>query len=646
MGAVLLAGTGMAVLPALAQDSTAPALTPPAAAVGAQAPSPVSTSKPDAAGESAVPVAEIIVRINDQIISKQDLERQQQQLADEAKEENLSQADVDKAKVSLLSDLIDKQLLLSRGKELGISGDDELIRRLDEIRKQNHMDSMEDLEKAARSQGVSFEDFKANIRNGIITRQVVQDEVGKTIHMTSAEAAAYYQSHKEQYTLPESVHLSEILIPAGASDAELAASKARAEKIAADLNKGSSFADLAKSVSTGPTASQGGDLGVFKRGQLAKELEDATFSLKQGEITPPIRTRQGYVILKIMEHTPEGLQPYKDVQEQVQQQAYVERMQPALRAYLTKLREESFIDIKPGYVDVNASPNESKPVFSAYTPPQKKSKRVKATKRRFRDRSVMGNQRAAVAPKPEDADDITRAAAKKTPAGGPTTVASAAYAKTAAQEAANPAPAPAAEAAAAAPAATPVAAKRNTAGKSKSTKTVKVRYGQGQKVAQLPPDAKAPETGPAADATAGLGTPSDASVEAKLTPESQQILGTADAAPEKKSRMQQKESVSRKQKKAAIVAAKKRDAPAPPGADEVAAQAVNSAPLGLNGNTAAKQKAARDASAEKQRIQDKKTQTVAAQAPNPGTPGSTTTAATPASTTAPQKKRHKLLGIL
>jgi peptidyl-prolyl cis-trans isomerase SurA len=165
-------------------------------------------------------------------------------------------------------------------------------------------------------------------------------------------------------------------------------------------------------------------------------------------------------------------------------------------------------------------------------------------------------------------------------------------------------------------------------------------------VAQLPPDAKAPETGPAADATAGLGTPSDASVEAKLTPESQQILGTADAAPEKKSRMQQKESVSRKQKKAAIVAAKKRDAPAPPGADEVAAQAVNSAPLGLNGNTAAKQKAARDASAEKQRIQDKKTQTVAAQAPNPGTPGSTTTAATPASTTAPQKKRHKLLGIL
>ena len=120
----------------------------------------------------------------------------------------------------------------------------------------------------------------------------------------------------------------------------------------------------------------------FKRGQLAKELEDKTFALQDGQITQPIRTRQGYVILKVITHTPEGLQPYKDVEEQVQQQVYVQRMQPALRAYLTKLREEAFIDVKPGYTDANASPNESRPVFSAYTPPQKKSKKVKPNKER------------------------------------------------------------------------------------------------------------------------------------------------------------------------------------------------------------------------------------------------------------------------
>ncbi len=82
-------------------------------------------------------------------------------------------------KADLLRDLIDQQLLLSKGKELGITGETELIKRLDEIRKQNHLDSLEDLEKAAQQQGVSYEDFKANIRNSIITQQVVRDEVGR-----------------------------------------------------------------------------------------------------------------------------------------------------------------------------------------------------------------------------------------------------------------------------------------------------------------------------------------------------------------------------------------------------------------------------------------------------------------------------------
>jgi peptidyl-prolyl cis-trans isomerase SurA len=660
LSAVLLAGAAATVFPMQAQTAPAavpssgpfapPASTP--AAPAAQAPAAQTAApaaKPDAAGETAAyPVAEIIVRINDQIISKQDLERQTAQLMEQAKEENWTPEEIEKRKAGLLSDLIDQQLLLSRGKELGVSGDDELIRQLDETRKQNHMDSMEDLEKAVRQQGLSFEDFKANIRNGIITRQVIREEVGKSIHMTTAEAQAYYQAHKDQFTQPESVHLSEILLPSGTTDAELAAAKERAEKIAADLSKGSSFGDMAKSVSTGPTASQGGDLGVFKRGQLAKELEDSTFSLKVGEITQPIRTRQGYVILKVTGRTAEGLQPYKDVEEQVQQEAYVERMQPALRTYLTKLREESDIDIKKGYTDINASPNESKPVFSAYTPPQKKSKKVKANKQRYRDKSVMGNQRAAAAPKPPDADDLVNSAAKKTAPGGPTTVASTAYNKTAEEQAANPPPPPAPEVAEA-----DVPAKKKAA-KAKSTKPIKVRYGQGEKAAQLPPDPHAAADQPVGDpsianeraaAVADGTAAADANVESRLTPESQEILGTADAAPQKKTRMQQAATVSRTKKKAAVVATKKRNAPAPPGPDEVAAQAVNSAPLGLNGNTAAKTKATNQ-TGEKQRLQEKKTEAAAADKPNPGTPGADSVATTPTPAAAPAKKRHKLLGIL
>ena len=149
----------------------------------------------------------------------------------------------------------------------------------------------------------------------------------------------------------------------------------------AQLKGGADFAATAKSSSSGPTAQQGGDLGSFGRGKLAKELETTTFALNAGQYTEPIRTKQGFVILKVTEHPRAGTASFQEVQGQVEEAAYMEKMQPALRAYLTKLREEAFIDIKPGYVDSGASPNQTKPVYSAYTPPAPKKKKKAATLR-------------------------------------------------------------------------------------------------------------------------------------------------------------------------------------------------------------------------------------------------------------------------
>ncbi len=115
----------------------------------------------------------------------------------------------------LLRNLIDQQLWLSKGKELGITGETELVKRLDEIRKQYNLETIEDLEKAAKEQGVSFEDFKANIRNQIITQEVMRQEVGEHIQMTPGEVERYYEEHKQDYAQPESVRLSEILISTG-----------------------------------------------------------------------------------------------------------------------------------------------------------------------------------------------------------------------------------------------------------------------------------------------------------------------------------------------------------------------------------------------------------------------------------------------
>src|SRR5208283_4993857 len=98
---------------------------------------------------------------------------------------------------------------------------------------------------------------------------------------------------------------------------------------------------------------------------LSKDLEDKVFTLKTGEITDVIRTKQGYVILQVTEHQMAGIPTMKEVEPKIQDALYMQKLQPALRAYLTMLREQAFIDVKAGYVDTGASANQTKPVETA-----------------------------------------------------------------------------------------------------------------------------------------------------------------------------------------------------------------------------------------------------------------------------------------
>jgi peptidyl-prolyl cis-trans isomerase SurA len=317
-------------------------------------------------------VEEIIARINNQIVTRTEYLRSKDQLKQEAQQQDPGNADkiVAEKDKDVLRDLIDQQLLLEKGKDLGITADTEVIKRLDEMRKEMKLESMEELEKAAAGQGVSFEDFKQNLKNQIITQQVISKEVGSRMSIGKEELQQFYDEHKSQMEQPEEIRLSELLIStekkgkdASADEAQqLAAAQAKADDVLAQIRKGAAFDGLAKKNSDGPTAAQGGDLGYFKRGTLAKELEDKTFAMKPGEVSDVIRTKQGFVVLKVTEHQQAGVPPLSQIEPRVQDAIYMQKLQPALRAYLQKLREEAYIDIKPGYVDTGASPNQTKPV--------------------------------------------------------------------------------------------------------------------------------------------------------------------------------------------------------------------------------------------------------------------------------------------
>ena len=391
--AVLLFSAVLCAVPAAAQSQAAPAGSPYGGAV----------------------VEQIVARVNDRIITQTDYDRALQELNAEGQQRGESMQQMADSRRHLLRDMIDQQLWLSKGKELGITGDTELIKRLDDIRKEYHLASLEDLQKAAEAQGVSYADFKQNIRNQIIIQNVMRQEVGSRIQITRGEAERYYAQHKEDYQQPETVRLSEILISTGApgangepDPAKVAEAKVKAEDIEARLSAGGDFAELARRFSNGQTAASGGELGQFHHGDLAKVLEDKTFNLKSGQWTAPILTRQGWIILKVVQHIPAGPRPFNQVEDQVDQSLYMSLMAPAIRAYLTKMREEAYIDIKPGYEDSGASPNETKPIFSAYVPPTPK-KRRKVERIRYRENTRgfrMKHEKKAKAEKPGKKEKI------------------------------------------------------------------------------------------------------------------------------------------------------------------------------------------------------------------------------------------------
>jgi peptidyl-prolyl cis-trans isomerase SurA len=324
-------------------------------------------------------IEEIVARVNNSIVTRSDLEKNKEQTVNELKQQPDGESKIPNAEKNALRDLIDQQLLVQKASDLGLSADTEVIKQLDEMRKKSNLDTIEDLEKEAAKQGINWEEFKQNLKNNVLTQMVISREVGSNIHTTSEEVKKFYEEHKQELNQPERVRLSEILVSTSKKDAEgkeapmtdqeIAAAQAKANQLLEQVKKGAKFDELARKNSDGPTAADGGDLGYFERNQLAKELEAKTFAMKAGDVTEVTRTKQGFEILKVTEHNQAGVPPLKEVEPRVEEAIYLQKMQPKLREYLTKLREEAYIDIKQGYVDTGASPNQTKPIVTAANTP-------------------------------------------------------------------------------------------------------------------------------------------------------------------------------------------------------------------------------------------------------------------------------------
>jgi len=360
-----------AALPLAAQDkpqgsppkpSAGPTLEKPGmAAPDAKSEKPAKPAAPKAANpDSGKTVEEIIARVNNEIITRSEYDKARQTAEEDAKSECQNrctpeqlQIDIEDRQKHTLRDLVDQSLLVQRAKDMGVSVEPELIKRLDAIRTQNNLPSMEELEKAVSGQGMNWEDFKNNIRNRLLTDRVISSEVGSHITISDEEVTKYYEAHKTEFVRPEQVALREIVVNTeGKKPEDLPDLKKKAETALKRVQDGEDFGEIAKRLSDGSTKSQGGFLGIYKRGELSKELEDKVFQMKRNELTEVMETRQGFLVLQVLEHYDEGEQSLGKVQNEIMDKLYGGRMEPAMREYLKTLREQSYVVIKPGYQDI------------------------------------------------------------------------------------------------------------------------------------------------------------------------------------------------------------------------------------------------------------------------------------------------------
>ncbi|MHB8654269.1 MAG: peptidylprolyl isomerase [Terriglobia bacterium] len=305
---------------------------------------------------SAAKVVErIIARVNNDIVTQRQFEQKQEdlraQLAHEYSGAELDAQFKEQSK-NLLRDLIDQDLMVQKAKDLDIKVETDVVKRLDEIRKENHFATQDELQAAVEKQGMVWEDFEDNIRRNLLMREVIGREVGSRIIVTHADTRKYYDAHKQDFAFPEGVHLGEILISTDNRKPEDA--EKRGEAALAELKAGAKWADVARKYSDHASASDGGDIGFFKQGTLAPAVADAIAKLGDNEITGLIQTKFGYMIVKVFERRKQGIASYDEVEQRVSEILYNQQMEPALREYLRTLRKESYIYLASGYIDTGA----------------------------------------------------------------------------------------------------------------------------------------------------------------------------------------------------------------------------------------------------------------------------------------------------
>jgi len=310
---------------------------------------------PAASGGKVEIIEQILVKVNGEIITKTELEDRQvaalRQRAQQMSDEELKKA-IAAITPEILVDAVDELLLLQRGKELGYKVTDEQFKRvLDNIRKENKLESDEQFSAALKQEGITIEQLRKNLEKQMVINQVQQVEVAGKVGISESEAQAYYAEHKDEFTTAASLTLRELLV-AVKSDGKSVnvaaddAAKAKAESLRARARAGESFAALVAEASDAPSKANGGLVGPLSAEELDPGVRKIIEGLKPGDVSEVFRTGGGYALLQLDASTPPVVKSFESARDDIAQKVYESKRSAEFGRYLVRLRSQAIIEWK------------------------------------------------------------------------------------------------------------------------------------------------------------------------------------------------------------------------------------------------------------------------------------------------------------
>ena len=310
-------------------------------------------------GETVV-VDEVVAQVNDDVITLSMLKKETKERIEALKQNGMTEQqaleEVNKRQAELIATLINEKLLLQKGKELDLASDieAEVNRRMLQIANEQGITSIEKLYEAMRQNQLNPDDVRRTMRTEMMKQAVLQQEVDRRVYLSPSadEVKKYFDQHPDKFRKPETIKLSEIYLSTSGKDE--AAVRARAVELVTQLRAGADFGAVAAANSerekngerTAPKDK--GSVGEFDVPTLREDLMAALKDLKAGGVTEPIRTNEGYQILRVDARIPAGAAPvFND--NRVREAMLMDRQPKERENYLQTLRNEAFIKVTDTY---------------------------------------------------------------------------------------------------------------------------------------------------------------------------------------------------------------------------------------------------------------------------------------------------------